>query len=172
MEGAHRTWRADCEHAASVNVWQTPLGPRLLIRPQRAGSLPDWRTVGSRPREADKLAGEAEASDVFDSGGERGGGDDADAGDTHEAAHVGRVAGADRDRSVEGVDFAHEEVNLPQPAVHRVALVTGKLELGEPLAAGFAEQVAHRRLRLRLRIRTAWISFLDRVRERTSGARR
>jgi len=45
----------------------------------RAGSEPDWRTLGSSPEVGDQLARRRDAADVADRGDERRGGDDVDA---------------------------------------------------------------------------------------------
>ena len=93
-----------------------------------------WREVGNR--RTSRMSGD-----------QRGGGDDVDAGDRHQPAHVlvaQRVLGDDL---VDLRELAAEEVQLAQAAVDVQALIDGQLPGGDPRAALLAERVASQLLR-------------------------
>jgi hypothetical protein len=61
-------------------------------------------------------------------------------------------------------DLAVSKRDLAQAALHGGLLVEGQALLVKPSAAALTEQIADRGPSIRLRARTAWISFFARVR--------
>jgi hypothetical protein len=57
-EGAQPPRVRATSQATSPRMWRTSVAPAVEMWPWRAGSLPDWRTLGSRPREPTSLRGE------------------------------------------------------------------------------------------------------------------
>jgi len=69
-------------------------------------------------------------------------------------------------------DLCIEKLDLADPGIHRLALLDGRLQPGEPVAALDPEQVRAPRPACRRRCRLAWISFLARERARLNCSRR
>src|SRR5215207_1563446 len=122
------------------------------------------------PERGDELARVAEAADVADAGHERRRGLQVDPGHAHQLAHL---AGTDRrlgQRAVDRGDLRVEEIDLAQTVVDGLALVVGQLDALEEAPAARAGDVVDARPVERLRCSAAAISFLARLRWRTSCA--
>jgi hypothetical protein len=97
------------------------------------------------PEVTDEAIGGREAVDVSDRGDQGRGGRDANARDRHQSLDLRACEGLLGELAVDVRDLVGEKVDLAQARLDGVLLIGGELERGEPRAASFAEQVAHRR---------------------------